>query len=233
MADCACEVNTMNTTKMRNGSKCEIQVRKLVEGRMLGRSAGECKDSPGTWESCIPRNVEFSVNSHTFDALNPDTRVSVEYRNGTNEMIALLDVVIDQAIQLDVGPPLVVTDVRDLLVIDEILGAQTGDESYGTFAGRGSVVEDLANNNVGDIGRLAAGIPLSQLSAERAAAFGASANYGSILSKIKLPIIAPQQSFSFRIAPGPLIAGALADVQIAGSILAVQFSKEAYDAVYG
>jgi len=232
MEDCACKIGDrpMNTKTMNS---CELQVQKLVKGRLLGRSSGGCKDSPGTWEPCVPRNVEFSIDQHTFDALNPDTQVNVEYRNGTNEMIALLDVVIDQAATFDPGPPAVLNDVSDLLVVNEILGAQTGDESYGTFAGRGSNVRDLTNNDVGQIGRLAAGVPLSQLNAERAAAFGGSPNYGSIFSKIKLPIIAPQQSFSFRIGLSPLVTGALADVQIAGSILAVQFSKSAYDRIYG
>jgi len=224
MGDCDCK----NGTKTMNNNACALQVKKMVEGRLIGRSS-KCNESPGAWDPCVPRDIAVGVNAHTFVPGDPATDVIIEYRNGTNGYIGLLDFIADRAGGFDPATG----DFQDRLgslLVTEILGAQTADESYGTFAGRGSQVADEAGTPLGVIGRLGRGIALSSLSAERAASFGASANYGSILSKFKLPVVAPQQSFSLRIAADPSAPGPLVDTVVEGTLMAVLFDSAAYQA---
>lgn len=238
---CACDANAMEIAAKRSGrplTDCEMQIATLVKGQLVGRTSGDCRvNTPGVWDDCIPRNVQFTVAgvSPGFAGVTMDpaardaTAVDISFRNGTEGVIALLDAIFDRVVGVDpaVGTP---GDVSSDLVLTDIIGAESGNVSFGTFAGEDSEVQQ-AGSEVGDIGQLAQGIALSALNAERSASFGASANYGGILSKFVLPVVMPQQTLRLRLKTRLGLPAALSNVYMSGQLLMVKFDRAAYDRI--
>lgn len=233
--DNGCDMNGRGNG--RHMSECDKQISRIVRGRYFGRSLNPCTEgSPGSWDSCVPRFVQFDIDGTgagwTFDGTSPATREAtaaiVTFANGTKDPIALLDVMIDYAQGNPGGAGQ--GDVANALVLDQLLGPESGSQVYGTFAGKGSSIEDAGGAVAGVLGSLGRGIRLGALTPERAASFGASVNYGSILSKFKLPVIVGQQEFSFRVRAANDVAVSIATTFVSGQILAVKMSSKAVSA---